>query len=71
LPLVIFAQLKPALIAGKIADEKGKPLAFANVQVVDTYDGEVSNATGRFVITSRKAGEVKVRASMIGYETSE
>jgi hypothetical protein len=69
--LATFAQPKPAFLAGKVVDEKGKSLAFANVQVVDTYDGEVSNEAGRFVITTRKTGEMKVRASLIGYETSE
>ncbi len=71
LPLSTFAQPKPAFIAGAVADEKGKPLVFANVQIVDTYDGEVSNEAGRFAITTRKTGEVKVRASLIGYETAE
>jgi hypothetical protein len=70
-PLAIAAQQKPAIIAGTVADEKGNSLAFANIQIVDTYDGEVSNEAGRFVVTTRKAGEAKVRASLIGYETSE
>ncbi len=50
---------------------KRPALAFANVQIVDTYDGEVSNKAGRFVITTRKTSEVKMRASLISDETSE
>ncbi|MDZ7292149.1 MAG: TonB-dependent receptor [candidate division KSB1 bacterium] len=71
IPAGTFGQNKPAFIAGKILDEKGKPLAFANVQVLETYDGDVSNEFGKFVLMTRKTGEVKVRASLIGYEANE
>jgi hypothetical protein len=70
-PLATFAQHKPAILTGQVVDEKGKPLPFVNVQIVDTYDGDVSNEAGRFVIVTRKMAEVKVRASLIGYEAAE
>jgi len=71
LPPAISAQQKSAFIAGKVIDEKGKPLAFANVQVVGAYDGEISSASGNFFISTRKIGAAKLRASLIGYEASE
>jgi len=71
LPLSVFAQPQSSFLAGKVADEKGAPLAFVNLQIVDSFDGEVSNAAGRFVVTTQKVGEVKIRASLIGYKTAE
>jgi len=71
LPTTISAQQIPAFIAGKVIDEKGKLLAFVNLQILDTYDGEVSNAAGQFIIITRKTGEIKIRASLIGYESAE
>jgi len=71
LPLSAFAQQKSSFLAGKVVDEKGAPLAFANLQIIDSFDGEVSNEAGKFLITARKAGAAKIRASLIGYETAE
>lgn len=70
-PAAIIAQQKSAFLAGKVVDEKGAPLAFVNLQIIDSFDGEVSNAAGRFVITTQKIGEIKIRASLMGYEPAE
>ncbi len=70
-PATILAQQKPAFLAGTVAGENGAPLVFVNLQIVDSFDGDVSNAAGKFFIATRKIGEAKIRASLIGYETDE
>lgn len=71
IPILVFAQSQPAYIAGKVVDEDGAPLAFANLQIIDSFDGDVSNAAGRFVITTRASGAIQIRASLLGYEARE
>jgi len=67
----LFAQIKPAFIAGRIIDETGKALAYANVQIIGTALGDASNAAGDFSFSTTLTGVQKIRATMMGYEPSE
>jgi hypothetical protein len=67
----VFGQIKLAFIAGRIIDETGKPLAYANVQIIGTALGDASNATGSFSFSTTLTGVQKIRATMIGYERAE
>ena len=60
-------------ISGKVTDDKGEPLPFANVAVVDESGNNITGAMtdfeGRYTIKPVPAGKVRVRASMMGYRT--
>ncbi len=46
-------------------------MPFANVQIINSFEGGISNAGGHFVFATRSSGEVYVRATSIGYEAAE
>jgi hypothetical protein len=62
-----------ARISGKIADQKGQPVPFANVALISIegglIDGAVSDEEGNFLIESSKSAKVKLVATSIGYKT--
>lgn len=61
-----FAQT--GTIVGKVIDAStAKPLVGANVAIVRTTLGTVTNAIGEFTINKVDAGECEVRASFVGY----
>ncbi|MGD1046179.1 MAG: TonB-dependent receptor [Bacteroidota bacterium] len=66
--ITAFGQTKESVIAGVVQDENGSPLAMVNVQLVGTYDGDVTNINGRFVFKTKRLGKNILRASLIGYE---
>ncbi len=74
--LLLLVAVAPALgqqgtgkIAGTVIDaETGNPLAFANVSVVGTGYGNISNQQGEFVIEFVPVGTYVVQASFMGYE---
>ncbi|WP_367915234.1 TonB-dependent receptor [Leadbetterella sp. DM7] len=65
-PFLTQAQIK---IRGKITDTKGEALAFANVSLLDTYDGATSAEDGTFSFETTEKGSFKLQASIIGYHT--
>lgn len=62
-----------AKITGKVADQKGQPVAYANVALIQEdgalVDGAVSDENGVFLIESTKTAKVKLVVSSIGYES--
>lgn len=62
-----------AKISGKITDQKGEPVPYANVALVlldgGLVDGVVSGENGDFLIESTKTGKVKLVISSIGYSS--
>lgn len=60
-----------AKISGKITDQKGQPVPYANVALVmmdgGLADGAVSDENGNFLIESTKTAKVKLVVSSIGY----
>ncbi len=57
-------------IEGRILDaENGKPLAYANVVLLGTAKGAMSQADGGFAITPLDAGSYELQVSFVGYET--
>jgi len=59
---------KRVVITGDVTDERRVPLESANVQLIGTFDGDVTNSRGRFRFVTGKIGIQELRASMIGYE---
>lgn len=66
--ITVFGQKKESVIVGVVQDGNGLPLAMVNVQLVDTYDGDVTNPNGRFVFKTKRVGKNILRVSLIGYE---
>ncbi|TDQ12938.1 TonB-dependent receptor-like protein [Algoriphagus boseongensis] len=62
-----------AKISGKVEDQKGQPVPYANVALISTegglVDGAVSDEDGNFLIESVKSAKVKLVVSSIGYKT--
>lgn len=65
--------IEPTLIQGKIVDQKGQAIAYANVALIaedgTLLDGAVSGEEGNYSITSTKSGKVKLVISSLGYTT--
>ncbi len=62
----IFGQ---TTINGKVEDEKGRPIAAANVFIVGTYDGAISDESGNFSFITTAVGTQKLQISFLAYET--
>ena len=56
------------MISGTIQDENKLPLAMVNVQLIGTYDGDATDAKGKFVFKTDKFGDNVLRASLVGYD---
>ncbi len=64
--IVAFAQ---QTISGKVVDEKGRPIAGANVFIEGTYDGDSSNEQGNFSFQTTVTGKQKLVVTFLTYET--
>ncbi|MBM3307121.1 MAG: TonB-dependent receptor [Candidatus Eisenbacteria bacterium] len=70
LAVTATAQGPTGKIAGRVTDaDTGKPLAFANVSVLGTPYGNITNQNGEYVIDFVPAGSYVVQASYMGYAT--
>ena len=66
LPLAGFSQ---QTLAGKVVNEKNKPLAGANIYLDGTYDGATSNEQGNFSFTTTASGKQTLVISILTFET--
>ncbi|MEZ0005120.1 hypothetical protein ABH942_000463 [Flavobacterium sp. 28YEA47A] len=64
--IATFAQ---QTISGKVVDEKGRPIAGANVFIEGTYDGDSSNEQGNFSFQTTVTGKQKLVVTFLTYET--
>ena len=55
------------IVSGTVRDGK-EPLTGANVFIIGTIDGYLTDSLGRFSFTTSKTGEVTLKATFIGYE---
>ncbi len=55
---------------GNVSDENGQPLPGANVIVVGTTNGAVTNFDGNFTLTVNQSPPFSVMASSVGFESS-
>ncbi|MGQ7944798.1 TonB-dependent receptor [Flavobacterium sp. WC2509] len=56
-------------ISGKITNEKGKPIAGANIYIDGTYDGATSSETGEFSFETTVTGNQFLIVSFLVYDT--
>ena len=54
-------------ISGKVTDQKGEPLPFANISLEGTYDGASADIEGNFSFSTDESGAHQLSATMIGY----
>jgi hypothetical protein len=66
LTTVLFSQIT---ISGKIVDEKGKPVAAANIFIDGTYDGTSSSEVGEFTFETKTKGNQTLVVSFLIYDT--
>ncbi len=66
LPLAGFSQ---QTLAGKVVNEKNKPLAGANIYLDGTYDGATSDEQGNFSFTTTASGKQTLVISILTFET--
>ncbi|TPD66888.1 TonB-dependent receptor [Flavobacterium microcysteis] len=64
--IATFAQ---QTVSGKVVDEKGRPIAGANVFIEGTYDGDSSNEQGNFSFQTTVTGKQKLVVTFLTYET--
>ena len=57
------------IISGKVTDQKGKPVAGANIYIDGTYDGATSSETGEFSFETTAEGNQFIVISFLLFET--
>ncbi|MEH0007832.1 MAG: TonB-dependent receptor [Flavobacteriales bacterium] len=71
----LWAQNQDGLIRGKLADEKGKPVAFADVIITDSlgkvFAGTISDTVGAFRLHFNRAGHLLLKVRHIGYQNQQ
>ena len=65
---VCFAQTT-GKIAGRVTDENGEPLAFANVLIQSTSTGAATDIDGYYSIINVRAGKYVLEFKYLGYQT--
>ena len=68
---LLFSFVYPVIITGKVINEKGNPVVYANVYLKDTFDGTSSDSNGEFIFETYESGTQILIVSYIGYESYE
>ncbi len=63
---IVFAQT--IKIEGTVKDNTGKSLSYVNVYIQDTFDGAMTDESGKFEFIATVRDSIHLIASMIGYE---
>jgi len=69
--LVVQAQHKPTLISGIVQDEKGKPIDFATIILMDTKKNDLTDEQGAFRLKLGSGGTYKLVVQHVSYEAKE
>jgi hypothetical protein len=67
----VFAQSNNATLFGKLTDEKGKSIEFANITIKNSTIGTVSNRNGEYLLRIPAKKTVVIVFSIVGYQTVE
>ena len=57
--------------AGRVTDNRRRPLAGASISLKDTYDGATSDSSGNYRFSSTERGSKTLVVSSMGYKTIE
>jgi outer membrane receptor protein involved in Fe transport len=63
----LYGQSNTGTVSGRVTDEKGEPLSFANIILKETNNGTAADKKGNYKIISR-SGTYTLEVSFIGYE---
>lgn len=55
-------------IVGQVSDEQGRPIAFANIMLKDTYDGASSDENGNFIFETDEKGSHILVVKFLGFK---
>ncbi|MDR7130925.1 outer membrane cobalamin receptor [Algoriphagus sp. 4150] len=66
---VAKAQTSTFTITGKVLDQTGSPVPFANLKVLDSSQGTLANLDGTFSISGLSAKSYSITISSIGYRS--
>ena len=66
---LLFFAISFSQIKGSVNDNKGNPIAFANIYVKDTYTSTTSNELGKFELNLKKTGSYTILFQYLGYKT--
>ncbi len=61
------AQAQTGTVTGTVTSQAGEPLVGAQVMIVGTQRGTLTNARGAFIFTGVPAGERQIRVVLLGY----
>jgi hypothetical protein len=67
----LLAQAATGKVEGRVRDQQGAPIANAQVVIVGTRFGAQTNADGYYFMNNVPASTLSVRASFIGYKTTQ
>ena len=67
----LLAQASTGKVEGRVRDQQGAPIANAQVIIVGTRFGAQTNADGYYFMNNVPASTLSVRASFIGYKTTQ
>ncbi|MCS4239480.1 outer membrane receptor protein involved in Fe transport [Myroides gitamensis] len=69
--LAVQAQHKPTMISGIVQDEKGKPIDFATIILMDTKKNDLTDEQGAFRLKLGSGGTYKLVVQHVSYESKE
>ncbi len=69
--LILSSAWAQTKISGKLTDDKGAAVPFANVFIKDSYDGASTAEDGSFSFDTFEEGDAILAVSVIGYESFE
>jgi hypothetical protein len=69
--VLLKATSAQTVIKGEVKDPKGRILAGASISIKNSYDGTVSDSTGKFKFTSFEKGSQLLVISFVGSKTQE
>lgn len=70
--LILFFSISSfTQVKGTVTDSKGKPIAFANIYVKDTYISTTSNEQGKYELNIKIPGTYVILYKYLGYKTEK
>jgi hypothetical protein len=68
---LLFSVISFSQVKGLVSDSNGKPIAFANVYVKDTYISTTTNDQGRYELNIKTPGNYIILYKYLGYKTGK
>ncbi|NVO33173.1 TonB-dependent receptor [Hymenobacter lapidiphilus] len=68
--LTLPALAQTSSLGGRVLDQRGQPVPFANVALPALQQGAAANESGRFALSDLPAGPQQVQVSAVGYTTA-